>query len=115
MSAFAPTGWSPDCRNLADLISSNSDIVASKVKVRRRVVAEVECIPANCIGPDSLRDALRATFVGNHREPSGESRQFCDRIFVIYRDQGILVNPCGTRRIDGDKSNLCWANFGGVR
>ena len=26
------------------------------------------------IGPDSLRDALRAMFVGNHREPSGESR-----------------------------------------
>ncbi len=26
------------------------------------------------IGPDSLRDALRATLVGNHRESSGESR-----------------------------------------
>ena len=26
------------------------------------------------IGPGSLRDALRATFVGNHRESSGESR-----------------------------------------
>ena len=26
------------------------------------------------IGPDSLRNALRATFVGNHRESSGESR-----------------------------------------
>jgi hypothetical protein len=26
------------------------------------------------IGPDSLRDALPAMFVGNHRGPSGESR-----------------------------------------
>ncbi len=26
------------------------------------------------LGPDSLRDALRATFLGNHRESSGESR-----------------------------------------
>ena len=26
------------------------------------------------IGPDSLRDALRATLVGSHRESSGESR-----------------------------------------
>ena len=26
------------------------------------------------LGPDSLRDALRVTFVGNHREPSGKSR-----------------------------------------
>ncbi len=26
------------------------------------------------IGPDSLRDALRATFVGDWEEPSGESR-----------------------------------------
>ena len=27
------------------------------------------------IGPDSLRDALRATLVGNHRQSSGDSRQ----------------------------------------
>ena len=26
------------------------------------------------LGPDSLRDALCTTFVGNHRKPSGESR-----------------------------------------
>ena len=32
----------------------------------------VICRPS--IGPDSLRGALRATFEGNHREPSGESR-----------------------------------------
>ena len=58
------------------------------------------------IGPDSLRDALRATFVGDWKEPSGESRSNRVRSsghshmhagILMTRDSHIIENlgiPC---------------------
>ncbi len=48
------------------------------------------------IGPDSLRDALRATFVGNHRVSSGEFRfrWAVHQRFTLFHDRRALRGSC---------------------